>query len=122
MRTIRQGDVLIIINGAKGKKRGAEVPRENNRVVLAYGEVTGHAHAISDAGCALYAEASTVSNPDAMTMIGIAGGLIPDRILEVTAPVGMLHEEHDREVIPAGRHIVRIQREYSPGELRNVQD
>ena len=43
----RQGDVLILrVNSVPD---GLKVePRDNGRVILAYGEVTGHAHAIAD--------------------------------------------------------------------------
>ena len=48
--TIRQGDVVLfpvskLPNGCK------EVPNEKGRIVLAHGEVTGHAHAIAVQEC-----------------------------------------------------------------------
>lgn len=49
----RQGDVLIM--RVEGKcVPGAEVKRDKGRVVLAYGEVTGHAHAIRSRAATLY--------------------------------------------------------------------
>ncbi len=42
---VRQGDVLVLeIDDIP--KDARRVPRDDGRVVLAYGEVTGHAHAI----------------------------------------------------------------------------
>ncbi len=44
---IRQGDVLLV--PVKSLPIGAkEIPLDKGRIVLAYGEVTGHAHAIDD--------------------------------------------------------------------------
>ena len=49
----RQGDVLII--PVKSIPKTAEpIAREQGRVVLAHGEVTGHAHAIRDKQAALF--------------------------------------------------------------------
>ena len=52
---VRQGDVLLvpadeIPDGAK------PIARDHGRVVLAYGEVTGHAHAIAAPGATLLAD------------------------------------------------------------------
>ena len=45
MKTYRQGDVLIRqVNEIPSQ---AKVKKNVGRIVLAYGEVTGHAHAIS---------------------------------------------------------------------------
>lgn len=118
----RQGDVLIMAIEAPSKL-GAEVSRENGRLVLAHGESTGHAHAIAGS-CHLYMdEQRPVSTEDAATMVArLGGGLIPDRVLVCDAPVELRHEEHATVTIPAGAYKIRIQREYSPGALRNVAD
>ena len=43
----RQGDVLVQrINATDVPAKAEEIPRDGGRVVLAYGEVTNHAHAI----------------------------------------------------------------------------
>jgi hypothetical protein len=92
----RQGDVFLmrcdrVPEGAKEKLR------DKGRTVLAYGEVTGHAHAFKDPGvCSLRAE-------------GVAWD-----ILKVTAGiVGRLqHEEHGQIAVGPGVYEVRIQREY----------
>ena len=44
-KVIRQGDVSLIQVSAI-PSNAVEIKTEQNRVVLAYGEVTGHAHAI----------------------------------------------------------------------------
>jgi hypothetical protein len=49
VKTYRQGDVLILETAA-APTDAVEVPRDKGRIVLAYGEVTGHAHAIHGVG------------------------------------------------------------------------
>lgn len=118
----RQGDVLLISTDREPSKLKKQ-PREAGRVVLAHGEVTGHAHAIDSRFCSLYVEDGTRSAPDMMTAISRLGGaLIADRLLTCSKPVELKHEEHSTIKLPAGSYTVRIQREYHPEELRNVAD
>lgn len=99
----RQGDVFIVAVEAVPKAK--RVKRDAGRIVLAYGEVTGHAHAIADIGAVLF---------DA----GDAG-----RYLRVSKRVVLRHEEHAKIDLPRGNYRVVIQREYAPGELpRQVVD
>lgn len=106
LKMFRQGDVLIVavvsipsnVIAVKRSKRG---------VVLAEGEVTGHAHRIPSRSASLYR-----SESDA-------------RFLRVMgpAPVALNHEEHKTVSIPPGRYKVVIHAEYVPGELpRQVAD
>lgn len=104
---IRQGDVALIPRGplAPAEQASAEaVPRDDRRVVLAYGEVTGHAHALHD---------------DAVAQWQLADG---ERVLTVDRLSMLVHEEHDALAIPAGTYTVRRQREYTPEGLRDVRD
>lgn len=119
----RQGDVLVIER--KIKTEGLKpVPREGGKVVLAHGEVTGHTHALSSRGAHLFAmESERITGQDAAQIIArLGGGLIPDRALSLDKPAELRHEEHSTIKLPAGTHIVRIQREYAPGSLRSVAD
>lgn len=103
----RQGDVMIrkiseLPTTAKPEKR-------NGRIVLAYGEVTGHAHAIAERGVKAYTMA------DAGTAVR--------RFLEVVSKDATVrHEEHAPVPLPPGLYEVVIQREYSPEVIRNVAD
>lgn len=110
MKMYRQGDVLVmqIDENEAGKEleSAKTVDRDNGRVVLMYGEVTGHAHAISA--------------PDAH-LFDIGKGEV-DRILKLTSPVNLSHEEHATIELPAGVYRVLRQREWSPGEIRYVAD
>lgn len=100
---IRQGDVLLIPRRAI-PKHATPVPRDRGRVVLAYGEVTGHAHAL------LEPEVELLTADDVRFL----------RVDGVSAKLA--HEEHDVLDIPAGNYEVRIQREYSPEAIRDVRD
>lgn len=100
---IRQGDVLV--ECADSIPEGCvPVERNNGRIVLAYGEVTGHAHAI---------------HSNAVEMLRAENG---DRYLKVTETALLIHEEHTAHEIPIGFARVVQQREYSPEEIRNVAD
>lgn len=102
----RQGDVLIAATDTIPDGL-TEVPRDNGRIVLAYGEVTGHAHAIDDPTALLLAE-------------DVAD--IEERFLQVEREVQLVHEEHDTILLPPGNYIVRRQREYAPEANTLVAD
>ena len=103
----RQGDVLIRkLTKAEARKLAAstEIPRENGRVVLAHGEVTGHAHAISEQAVRF------LTNEAAL------------RVLEIREPATLRHEEHRAFELPVGDYQIVIQREYKRGRIVNVAD
>jgi hypothetical protein len=116
----RQGDVFIeqVSETAEGRKR---IDDGKGCVVLALGEVTGHSHRIESPHASLYLEQATTAVPDSV-LLGLGGGLIPDRLLVLDGPAAVVHEEHGTISLGAGTYRVRIQREYSPAELRNVAD
>lgn len=101
----RQGDILLI-PAAELPRKLKKQPRDDGRVVLAYGEVTGHAHAIKDRGADLYGED------------------VGERFLQVLTEGGvdLMHEEHATITIPPGLYEVRRQREYTPEADRFVAD
>lgn len=79
---IRQGDVLLIEVGSipKGAK---PVPRDDRgRLVLALGEVTGHAHVVTTVGTAPASEATLLTASENR------------RFLRLMAPAELVHEEH----------------------------
>ncbi len=128
----RQGDVLIIEDETpRDVSRMKLIERDNGRVVLAYGEVTGHAHAIAEKGCSLYLDdTASIAGPDALGFIARAGGgggavdvPVPDRTLVVDEPIVIRHEEHDAIALEAGKtYTVRHQVEYDPEAFRAVAD
>ena len=103
---IRQGDVLLIPVDAvpAGTK---PVAREQGRLILAHGEVTGHAHAIVEK------DAELVTADQAAELYLLVHG---------SDPVQLRHEEHETLEIPPGGYRVRRQREYAPEENRRVAD
>lgn len=116
-QVFRQGDVLIVrVDGEV--EVGKPVPRDTGRVVLAYGEVTGHAHAIADRGANLY------ELREDKTLVGDDVWARASRILQVSAKAGveLRHEEHAAILIPAGNYRIVHQREYHPEEIRRVVD
>jgi len=102
----RQGDVFIMrVDSVPTNAK--PVDRENGKIVLAHGEVTGHAHTIND----------TVTDPFASLFA------TEDAVyLSVDNEVAVVHQEHDAITLPAGNYQVRRQREYTPQEIRNVMD
>jgi len=102
----RQGDVLIIAVDT-APTTVTLVPRSERGVVLAEGEVTGHAHRIPSRQAQLFRDENDV------------------RYLRVggTAPVALQHEEHAPVQLPPGNYRIQIHTEYVPGELpRTVAD
>lgn len=102
--TYRQGDVLIKkVAGIPAGAKEVDWSKEN-RVILAYGEVTGHAHAMALAYT---------------TMLQTEDG---QRYLNIKAGAELTHEEHATIKPEAGTYEVIQQREYTPQEIRNVAD
>ena len=97
----RQGDVLLIkVDHAPAK---ATVTAKKN-LVIAEGEVTGHAHRIVDDGAVL------MTTAEAATFVKLA------------KKAQLVHEEHATIDLPAGTYRVVRQREYSPEAIRRVSD
>lgn len=144
----RQGDVHLMPTHDGIKPINAlpdgcvEIPIDGNRIVLAHGEVTGHAHAIYDHVAANLRE-QLADQVDAQTprdWAGAAGEVADaaiaraqsrarlwrapsgDRYLEVKETVTLRHEEHTAHTLPPGIYKLPVQTEYSPQELRRVAD
>jgi len=101
----RQGDVLLVpIDDLPAEIEA--VALEAGRTVLAHGEMTGHAHAITSRDATLWEDKRGA------------------RFLRLDGPCSLLHEEHDPIELPAGRYKVIRQVEYVPGPhiARAVED
>jgi hypothetical protein len=109
----RQGDVLITLLAAAAciPANATPRPRDNGRAILAYGEVTGHAHAIDD----------TETEP-AVALFDDPNATDGSFFMRVESDTGVVHEEHGRIDLPAGEYRVTRQREYTPEAIRNVAD
>jgi hypothetical protein len=119
----RQGDVFIVRIEKMPDRDLAPVKKEpgKTRTVLAYGEVTGHAHAIQSLNVALFEAPQDIDS-----VSDIKGGLMSlmsgDMFLDVKEPSVVVHEEHGEIKLDAGAYIVRRQREYHPEAPRTVAD
>lgn len=94
-RMIRQGDVLLVAVEAIPDDAFEQPRDESGRVILAYGEVTGHAHALHETS---------------VTLLRAANQGVFLRVLE---PSNLVHEEHDHIAIPPGLYRVVRQREWT---------
>ena len=99
----RQGDVLI--------ERVRTIPDEltqqkpvDGRVILAYGEATGHHHSIE---------------ADAADWWKDSDG---EQFVTVRKSTSVVHQEHAPIALEPGNYRVRRQREYTPQAIRNVAD
>ena len=105
------GDVLItaITTPTAGTK---PLAADNGRVILAHGEVTGHAHALpADRVNAFYKEGDD---------IGISGG---PSYIEVVKEAPVTHEEHAAISLAPGNYEIIRQREYDMlAGVRRVAD
>ena len=104
IKSYRQGDVLL--------KKVSIMPKEvkkvdwskEGRVVLAYGEVTGHLHQIGLSYASMF---STEAGK---------------RYIKVKEGAELTHEEHSTITPEPGIYEVVQQREYTPQAIRNVAD
>ena len=100
-RHARQGDIMLI--------KLAEMPQEakpvdnEGRIVLAWGEATGHAHAIP-------------------TTHGSAYEWQGNTLVQVKPGAKLVHEEHTAIPLTRGVYQLRRQVEYTPERLRQVAD
>lgn len=98
----RQGDVFLL----QVEQLPMEAKKENrsDRIVLAYGEATGHTHSVSTLDAQLY----NSQDQDYLVVGGMAQ---------------LVHEEHKTIALPAGVYKVVRQKEYEPdGGLHYVSD
>jgi hypothetical protein len=97
----RQGDVLL--ERIDSIPEGAERQEDEGRIILAYGEKTGHHHAISTAYATRYQWEE-------------------DTLIDVLEGAELVHEEHSAIALAPGAYRKIQQREYSPAAIRSVQD
>lgn len=98
----RQGDVLIQRTDRVPTEATQQKPGE--RVILAHGEVTGHAHEIDcDSADAWKLGAETVA-------------------VKVKSPTKVTHQEHAPIPLKRGSYRITRQREYTPEAIRQVAD
>ena len=95
----RQGDVLMV--SVASVPKGA---KKLDHLILAHGEVTGHAHRITE------------GEADLLEKDGVL-------YLSVKSETALLtHEQHGPQTLPKGDFKITIQREFEPKGWRNVAD
>jgi len=105
----RQGDVIMerIDTIPEGL---ANHPREGGRLILAHGEVTGHAHAITEQQ---FAHMWTNGKTDTVD---------EELFLKADVPLKVTHEEHGTIELGMGNWKITRQKEYSAEAIRRVAD
>jgi len=98
----RQGDVFIIKTD-EIPSNYQEVERDEESIVLAYGEATGHKHQIKSKNAILVKADNKI-------------------FLMVLKPVELIHEEHNKIELPVGNYQIINQRQYTPEGIINVAD
>lgn len=93
---LRQGDVLLVAVEAIPADAQAEPRRD--RIVLAEGEATGHAHAVRERDARTYVHEG-------------------QRYLLAKSVAQLLHEEHAPIEVPPGAWRIVLQREYEPAPM-----
>ena len=111
----RQGDVCLV-QVARLPADCELVPGQERKIVLAWGEVTGHHHRIED-----HVESPTI--PGTQAKARLWRDRQGNRFLEVEDPVTLRHEEHAAHTLPPGVYRLPRQVEYNtPVDLRRVAD
>ena len=100
----RQGDVLIE-RIADIPAKAKEAVTDPHRVVLAYGEVTGHAHALYNSRVKYFRDDGAV---------GVA-------YIDVPEATEIQHEEHSAIPLEPGKYMVRRQREWTDDDEQNAR-
>jgi hypothetical protein len=96
----RQGDVLIVRKNVT--KTDKPVPQDNGKTVLAYGEVTGHSHALP------------------MGDLFVVNELTKNLLLKEGSE--LRHEEHGSIPLTKGSYEIVQQRQWTLERIRRVAD
>lgn len=102
MTQFRQGDVLLV--KVDKAPRGAKLVRMKDRIVLAFGEVTGHAHALYEKTKARLLDFKAA------------------RFLQVLEKTALKHEEHGAIFLDKGTYKQAFQFEEKRAEIQRVAD
>ena len=105
-KIVRQGDVMLFKVAALPK--GAKEVETKGDVILAFGEVTGHAHRI---------KREQTEKPSARLF-----DLGAERYLQIAERVALTHEEHGAIFLEAGVYRQAFQFEEKRAEIQRVAD
>lgn len=107
----RQGDVLLIRRVRAIPTDAKPKARDNDRVILAYGESTGHSHQIL--------VADRLPAADDAVLLTVAESAT---FLRLAKKAQLVHEEHAAIDLAPGNYEIVHQREYTPWGERRVVD
>lgn len=102
----RHGDVVIYRLDGLAPEFGERIEPDKGKLVLAYGEATGHSHSLPEGIGELY----KAPNMDGMYL----------NVTKEGAQLG--HEEHKSIAMPVGLYYVGIKRQHSPNGWDPVRD
>lgn len=118
----RQGDVAFFAlddDESAQATTGADIPRDGKgRIVLAEGELTGHAHVVWSRA----AQHRELTQEARERFAAHAAAVITLLSVAKRARALAEHEEHGMIPLPAGDILVVRQCEYSPAAIRPVRD
>ena len=102
-KQLRQGDVLLV-RVDKIPATATRIEPQQSQIILAHGEVTGHAHTIEADKADWWKDGA-------------------EEFVAVKTDVPAKHQEHGPLPLEAGENYRKVlQREYSPEAIRNVAD
>lgn len=112
VKIFRQGDVLVMRTRRQPSAQAKSVV-DGARTILAYGEVTGHAHEVIGVA---------VTHDDPVPAQQLFEEPDGTRLLVVRRDAELRHEEHGTIALGKGTYEVIRQVEYSPAAIRQVAD
>jgi hypothetical protein len=112
----RQGDVLLVAAKSIPPDTRETTRDEHGRIVLAYGEVTGHAHAFRGKGVCGFTKLDNNEVEFLLVEGGGSGAMLKHELVDGKKA------EHDAQAIPPGKYELAQQVEYTPAELQRVSD
>ena len=108
MKQMRHGDVILIPITAQEaenmKKDAKKIDHENGRIILAYGEVTGHCHSLICKDANLWQVSEN------------------NKLLELPAISKLSHQEHKTIELQPGCYQIVQKRQYTPNGWETVSD
>ena len=111
--TFRQGDVMLLVTHRQVSSTSKRIT-DRGRVILAYGEQTGHAHEVLPV---------VIDNTDDVPAMELFEEPDGTRLLVIRRAAALRHQEHGVIALhPDVTYEVRRQREYHPEAIRSVQD
>lgn len=109
-KVLRQGDVLLVPTTQRPSAKAKSI-NERGRIILAHGEVTGHQH-----------EVIGIDNADPVPAMELFEEPDGTRLLVISQPSELRHDEHGRIPLAPGGYTVIRQSEYDPIAVRQVAD